>query len=71
MNDDTMMRQAAETAYYYFCDAVCNVDNKFWKGYSKEHPEIVCAMIKTAAEDYKTVKIAGVLERILQALLKT
>jgi hypothetical protein len=46
------------------------IDRVFGTGYAAAHPEVVTAVMLTAASDYAALAIAGALQRIATALLE-
>ncbi len=54
----TIMRQASATAREYLKEAVEDIDQIFGEGYAKAHPELIAALINTAASDSNSVTLA-------------
>lgn len=49
-----VMRQASMTANDYMLDAKAMIDAAFGTDYAYEHPELVAAFMRTAAQDFHT-----------------
>jgi hypothetical protein len=45
------------------------IDRVFGEGYAREHPDIVAAVMQTAASDWAAARIAVAIERVAAALL--
>lgn len=56
-----VMRQASMTANDYMLDAKAMIDAAFGTDYAYEHPELVAAFMRTAAQDFHTamMKVAA------------
>jgi hypothetical protein len=58
-----LMDDGADAAHYYMLDAIEKIENKFGKGYAKEHPELVGAYMNTASrETHGSVIAKSILE---------
>ena len=65
---ETLFRQAPMTAHDYMLEATSDIDELLDKGYAKQRPELIAAMIaaymQTAAIDLGTAIIARAIESI-------
>lgn len=53
-----------------FAFAVSEIDRTLGPGYAKQHPEVLCAVMQSAASDYAAMAIARGLDNIATALLE-
>lgn len=67
---DTLLRQASMTAAEYLDRAIDNIDNALGEGYAKKHPELIAAMIKTAAKDYGDSTSGKIHQQTTEALVE-
>ena len=51
-----------------FAFAVQEIDRTLGPGYAKQHPEVVCAVMQSAASDYAALALARSLDNIALAL---
>lgn len=65
---ETLLRQASMTAADYLRAAVRELDSVFGEGYAQQHPELVAAFMRTAAQDYHTAVSASVQQDLVDAL---
>ena len=49
---NALLRQAHMTANDYFLHAVAKIDREFGDGYACDHPELVAACMRVAADDF-------------------
>jgi hypothetical protein len=56
------MRQAAMTADAYLGDALGAIDTYLGKGYARQHPELIAAFMRTAAQDFHTTMMKTALQ---------
>lgn len=66
---DTLMQQAAMTTADYLRSAIDAIDGSFGDGYAEQHPMLVAAYIRTAAQDFHTAIVAKTLDEVSQALI--
>lgn len=57
-NPHKLMEDGAGAAHYYMHKAIESIDDKFGKGYAKDHPELIGAFMQAAATDYQGTIIA-------------
>jgi hypothetical protein len=59
---------ATSTIDGYLGEAIANIDRRFGEGYSREHPELVGASLRAAAQDFHTSIMNVRLEEIGEAI---
>lgn len=64
----TLMRQAHLTAHDYLVNAQIDIDQIFGDGYAREHPELIAAYMRTAAQDLHTAITAKEIGEALREL---
>lgn len=68
LDGDGLMRQAKMTAHDYMSVAITDINEMFGKGAAKKHPELVAALMKTAALDFGASIIAQQIRSGLDAI---
>ena len=61
-NSKELMDQAAMTVSVYLDGIVSAVDDKFGKGFSKQHPEFIASLVRTAGNDFNMAILVGAIE---------
>ena len=51
-----------------FAFAVSEIDRTLGAGYAKQHPEVICSVMQSAASDYAALALARGLDNIALAL---
>ncbi len=64
---ETLMRQAGMTAAEYLSKAVDEIDSQFGEGFSKSHPDLVGAFMRTAALDFASAGITSAIQDLAEA----
>jgi len=66
---ETLLDQATDTADEYLAQAIKSIDKRFGKGYAQQHPELVAAFMKVAAQDFQTVfSIQTIQDAVLEVI---
>ena len=63
-----VMRQASMTANDYMLNAKARIDAAFGTDYAYEHPELVAAFMRTAAQDFHTAMMKAAAQDIRDVL---
>lgn len=67
----TLMRQAVMTACDYMANAIQDIDYRLGDGYAADHPELIAAYMKTAAQDYQSGVMYAAFNDLLTRLDET
>lgn len=62
-----LFRNASGTAWDYYSDLAYRFDEKYGKGWSKEHPEVIARMADVAARDFQTMLTVKNIQQIVLA----
>ena len=65
---EAAMRQASMTADTYLADAITDIDKHLGEGYARQHPELIAAYMRTAAQDFHTTSSKAAAQDLRDAL---
>lgn len=66
-----LMKQAAETACYYYGSIAASLDKTYGKGWSAQHPEVIARLSEVAAIDFGTALLVKVIEKTGEEVVET
>jgi hypothetical protein len=65
---DTLMRQAPMTVHDYVTAIIGTIDEHFGKGYAKQNPALVAALVRAATDDFRTTSLVVCSQNIAKEL---
>jgi hypothetical protein len=65
---DTLMRQASMTVHDYVTAIIGTIDEHFGKGYAKQNPALVAALVQATTADFRTTSLVVASQNVAKEL---